>query len=93
MKTKADTRPIMYDAETFRISIEMLLLSSVAEDFLPQGLVKQLAEDLSRLPKITLEDLVELLAQGRSITLDPDILKKITRKIAREITNPCIQAT
>lgn len=87
MKPKTRSRPLIYDESTFRVSIETLIRRSAGDDFPRQDLVEQLAVDLIRLPTITLAELVELLAQARGITLDPDILPKITREIA----DPCLR--
>jgi hypothetical protein len=90
-QTDFESLPVTYDRASFEASIEMLILVCIGEDHPRKDLVKQLAADLARLPKMTLAELVELLAQARGCTLDPETLWKITDTIAEEIANPSVR--
>ena len=83
--------PVTYDRASFEASIEMLLFVCIGEDHPRKDLVRQLAVDLARVPKMTLAELVELLTRTRGFTLDPETLWKITDTIAEEITNPSVR--
>jgi hypothetical protein len=90
-KTDFESLPVTYDLASFHASIEVLILACVGEDHPRKDLVNQLAADLARVPKITLAELVELLAQAHGFTLDSETLWKITDTIAEEITNPSVR--
>ena len=89
MKTGFKTCPVIDDKSTFPASIQTLVLLAVGDGFPRKDLAIQLAEDLIRLPDITLPALVERLAQARGITLDPDTVQTIADEIVRERTDPC----
>ena len=89
MSSRSETRKrIVYNEAAYSLAITNLILQSVGDDFPRLDAVEQLTKDLRRLPTIPLSELIELLAQGRGIMLDPDTIEKLTRKIEDEMENP-----